>query len=107
MAAQHTFDTSAGPLTVEAAEPVPGLHIYKVPDSVSVNSPYRWILAHHDGRALASFETAEAANAAAKDVAPFADWTRNAMTAANEIGPGGMQDLLTLLRKAGGQHPNA
>jgi hypothetical protein len=29
------------------------------------------------------------------------------MTAANQIGPGGTEHLLRLLRDAGGQHPNA
>ncbi len=40
-------------------------------------------------------------------VAPLADWTRNAMTTANRIGPGRTEELLSLLREAGGQHPNA
>jgi hypothetical protein len=107
MTVTHTFDTSASQITVDATEPVPGLHLYEIPAGVSPLSPYRWILAHHEGAALASFETADAAHTAAKAVAPLADWTRNAMTAANQIGPGGTEHLLRLLRDAGGQHPNA
>ncbi|MGA5202734.1 hypothetical protein [Streptomyces variegatus] len=103
----HIVDTSAGPVTVTATEPVPGLHVYEIPAEVSTDSPFRWILAHHEGPALASFETEAAATTGAAKVAPLVDWTRNAMTTANLIGPGGMQELLSLLRDAGGQHPNA
>ncbi len=102
-----TLSTSAGPVTVTAGEPTPGLRTYEVPADVSSNSRFRWILAHHDGHALASFESEEAATAAADAVAPLADWTRNAMTTANQIGPGGTERLMSLLRDAGGQHPNA
>jgi hypothetical protein len=103
----HLVATSAGPVAVPATEPVPGLHVYEIPAHVSPESPYRWILAHHEGHALASFETEKAATEAAAEVAPLADWTRNAMTTANQIGPGRTDELLSLLREAGGQHPNA
>ncbi|WP_030992202.1 hypothetical protein [Streptomyces sp. NRRL S-1813] len=104
----HTLATSAGPLTVDATEPVPGLRVFETPAAVSPLSTYRWVLAHHDEQALASFETEEAATSAAEAVGPLADWTRNAMTTANEISLGGHVDrLTTLLREAGGQHPNA
>ncbi|WP_328427839.1 hypothetical protein [Streptomyces sp. NBC_00443] len=101
------LSTSAGPVTVTATEPVPGLHVYEIPEHVNVLSPLRWILAHHEGRALASFETKEAANGAAEKVAPLVDWTRNAMTVANLLGPSGAEQLLALLAEVGGQHPNA
>lgn len=104
---EHTFDTSAGPETVTATEPAPGLHVYEIPADVSPSSPYRWILAHHEGPALASFETESAATRGAEEVAPLADWTRNAMTVANLIGPAGMQELTERLRELGAQHPNA
>lgn len=102
----HVIDTSAGPVTVTATEPAPGLHVYEIPEGVSPSSSHRWILAHHEGPALASFETDAAATEAAAKAAPLADWTRNAMTTANLIGPDGMRRLLELLREAGGQHPN-
>lgn len=102
----HVIDTSAGPVTVTATEPAPGLHVYKIPEDVSPSSAHRWILAHHEGPALGAFETSAAATAAAEGAAPFVDWTRNAMTAANLIGPDGMRELMEVLRAAGGQHPN-
>lgn len=105
---EQVITTSAGPLTVDATEPVPGLHVYEVPSHVTPASSYRWILAHHEGRALASFETEAAATAAATAVAPLADWTRGAMTAANEISLGGNTERLAVLLTAnGGEHPNA
>jgi hypothetical protein len=92
---------------VDATEPVPGLHVYEIPSHISPASPYRWILAHHEGRARASFQTDAAATDAAAAVAPLADWTRGAMTAANEISLGGNTERLTALLTAhGGEHPN-
>lgn len=105
---KHTFTTSAGPLTVEVTEPVPGLRVFETPPGVSPLTTHRWILAHHDDHGIAAFETEDAATAAAEAVAPLADWTRNAMTTANEISLGGHVDRLRgLLRAGGGQHPNA
>ncbi|MEU7155132.1 hypothetical protein [Streptomyces chrestomyceticus] len=105
---KHTVSTSAGPVTVDATEPIPGLHVYEVPHEVSPLSTYRWVLAHHEGRALASFTSSESASRAAEAVAPLADWSRNAMTAANEISLGGKAErLYVLLTEHGGQHPNA
>ncbi|QGZ53301.1 hypothetical protein GPZ77_34285 (plasmid) [Streptomyces sp. QHH-9511] len=103
----HTVDTSAGPITVDALVPVPGLHVFQLPAEVSTDSPYRWILALHDGPALASFKAEAEASGAAEQAAPLVDWTRNSMTVANLLGPAGMDDLMQLLRAAGGQHPNA
>jgi hypothetical protein len=102
-----TISTSAGPVTVNATEPVPGLHVYEIPADVSPLSPYRWVLAHHDGLALASFESEQAAVTAAEKVAPLATWTSNAMTIANQFGPSGMRNLTALLVDIGGQYPNA
>lgn len=103
-----TIPTSAGPIAVDAVELVPGLHVYEIPAEASPLSTHRWILAHHDGHALASFESEAAATAGAGAVAPLADWTRNQMTAANEISLGGrVQELMDALQAAGGQHPNA
>lgn len=102
-----TLSTSTGPVSVSASEPAQGLRVFEIPTDISPFSTYRWILAHHEGVALAAFKTEEAAAAAAKKVAPLADWTRNAITAANEIGPAGMEDLMALLRLSGGRHPNA
>lgn len=103
-----TLDTSAGPIDVDTTEPVPGLHVYQIPATVSPDSPYRWILTHHDGWALASFETADEATQAAESVAPLANWTRGAMTCGQEISFGGtVERLMALLTEHGGQHPNA
>jgi hypothetical protein len=103
-----TIPTSDGPRTVDVTEPEPGLHVYEVPADISPLSSHRWILAHHEGHALAAFETEAAATTGAAAVAPLADWTRSQMTTANEISLGGrVQDLLHALQEAGGQHPNA
>jgi hypothetical protein len=104
---EQILSTTDGPITVTATEPVPGLHVYEIPEHVNVLSPLRWILAHHEGAALAAFETEEAATTAAEKVAPLSDWTRNAMTSSNLLGPGRVEELGTLLREAGGEHPNA
>lgn len=103
-----TFSTSAGPVTVETTEAVPGLHVGEIPADVSPLSSYRWILAHHEGAALASFSSSDAATRAAEGVAPLADWSRGAMTTANQVSLGGNTERLTaLLAEHGGQHPNA
>ncbi|WP_405506434.1 hypothetical protein OG323_06370 [Streptomyces cyaneofuscatus] len=103
-----TISTSAGPVTVAAESPAPGLLIFEVPAEVSPSSPYRWVLAHHEGAALAAFESSAAAALAAEGVADLADWSHNAMTAANQISLGGhVKRLQAVLTAAGGQHPNA
>jgi len=103
-----TLSTSSGPLTVPATSPAPGLLIFEIPTEVSPTSEYRWILGHHEGAALASFGTSAEAMAAADAVAELADWSRGAMTAAQEISFDGHSELLMELLKAhGGQHPNA
>ncbi|MFH8792241.1 hypothetical protein [Streptomyces sp. NPDC017941] len=78
---------SDGPVTVEATEPVPGLRVYELPAEPSLE--YRWVLAHHEGRALGLFTSNDDANGAAAAVASMADWTRSVMTVANEISLGG------------------
>ncbi|MER6605941.1 hypothetical protein ABT282_08495 [Streptomyces sp. NPDC000927] len=102
-----TISTSAGPLTVTATAPAPGLLIFETPAGVSPMSEYRWILAHHEGAGLAAFQTSAEATAAAETVASLADWSGSAMAAAQEIGVGGSTGRLMVLLKAhGGQHPN-
>jgi hypothetical protein len=103
----HTVHTNLGPIAVEATEPAPGLRVFQIPANVSPLSTYRWVLAHHGGPALASFEAEQSATHAGQLVGSLVDWTRNSMTVANLLGPAGMNDLLELLRGAGGQHPNA
>ncbi|MFH9403301.1 hypothetical protein ACH4JS_26650 [Streptomyces sp. NPDC017638] len=106
--ATTTIATTNGPRTVTVTEPVPGLHIYKIPTDISPLSNYRWVLAHHEGSALASFESEDAATSAAHAVGPLANWTRSQMTTANEISLGGrVQELMDALQEAGEQHPNA
>ncbi|MYZ37104.1 MULTISPECIES: hypothetical protein [unclassified Streptomyces] len=103
-----TISTSAGPITVDTTEPVAGLHVYEIPADVSPLSEYRWILAHHEGRALAAFKSFDDATKAANAVSTYADWSRNAMTAANEISFGGNAERFGFqLMAHGGQHPNA
>lgn len=86
-------------------EPVPGLTVYEIPSEVRPDSPHRWVLAHHEGRVLAVFESAEAATEAAETVAPLADWSRNSMTTANQISFGGNTERLAELLAERGGHP--
>ncbi|MBL1100116.1 hypothetical protein [Streptomyces coffeae] len=107
MTTTYTIATSTGPVTVAAVEPAPGLRIAKAPDDISPLSERRWLLAHHDGPALAAFTTEAAANTAAAAIAPLTDWTRSAMTTANAISLGGLAgQLMDALTAAGGAHPN-
>lgn len=81
--------TANGPVTIEASEPVPGLRVFKLPATHDPTSDYPWVLAHHEGRVLGLFKASDDATGAAGAVASLADWTRNAMTAANEVSLGG------------------
>ncbi|MER8030668.1 hypothetical protein ABTZ78_17115 [Streptomyces bauhiniae] len=102
-----TISTSGGLHTVDTTEPVPGLRVYELPTGISPFSTHRWLLAHHEGAALAAFETEAAATTAADAVSPLTDWTRSQMTAATGISLGGQTAaLMKALESAGGQHPN-
>ncbi|MEZ7004997.1 hypothetical protein [Streptomyces sp. AD55] len=98
----QTLTTSHGPLTVPATEPVPGLHVYEIPDSLAPGLDHRWFLTHHEGYVLASFTSEDAATTAAEKIAPLTDWTQNVMTTVNQLGPARAGLLLGLLREAGG-----
>jgi hypothetical protein len=105
-AAPFAISTSTGPIILNATEPVPGLRICQIPDDFTPTSGLRWLLAHRSGPILAVFTDEPAAAAAATQVAPLTDWTRSVMTCVNVLGPDGMEDLLVLLRDAGGRPPN-
>ncbi|MCP9209527.1 hypothetical protein [Streptomyces cucumeris] len=108
MTITYTLGTSGGSVTVAAAEPAPGLRVAQIPNGISPLSGHRWLLAHHDGPALAAFTTEAAATTAADVIAPLADWTRSAMTTAKAISLGGLTEKLAdALTAAGGAHPNA
>lgn len=81
--------TADGPLAIEATEPVPGLRVFEIPADRAPLPDYPWVLAHHEGRTLGLFATADDAHGAAAAVASLADWTRSVMTTANEISLGG------------------
>ncbi|MGW5175860.1 hypothetical protein ACWERY_16050 [Streptomyces sp. NPDC004082] len=99
------FPTPAGPITVEATEPVPGLRVFELPADHDPSSEHRWVLAHHEGRALALFMSADDASGAASAVASMADWTRSVMTTANEISLGGNVERFGLALMAHGSRP--
>ncbi|MET9122992.1 hypothetical protein [Streptomyces sp. NPDC004528] len=107
--AQLTVELSsaAGTLTVGATEPVPGLRVFEIPADHAPLPDHRWVLAHHEGRALGLFATAGDANGAASAVASMADWTRNAMTTANAISLGGNVERFALALMAHGCAPAA
>ncbi|MFJ3200955.1 hypothetical protein [Streptomyces sp. NPDC086989] len=73
--AEHSILTHDGIFTVEARQPVPGLLVYQIPDTVTPDSRYRWTLGHHSGLAIASFEDSTDATQAAEAIAQLADWT--------------------------------
>ncbi|MGV2914463.1 hypothetical protein [Streptomyces alfalfae] len=97
--------SSDGPTTVDASEPVPGLRLYELPAEPSLE--YRWVLAHHEGRALGLFTSADDASGAAAAVASMADWTRGVMTVANEISLGGNAERFGLALIAHGCAPTS
>ncbi|KAB1146765.1 hypothetical protein F7R91_14390 [Streptomyces luteolifulvus] len=72
---------TATPVLVQAAEPVPGLHVYEQPQELrrcSDDATHPWRLGHHSGLPMAAFTTHDEATQAAHEVAGFADWTRTA-----------------------------
>lgn len=86
-----------------------GLRVIEAPEFVYPESPYRWLLTHHEGSILSAFETEDAAERAAEHVAPLADWTKSVMTAAQQISltlPGGATRFLALLQELGGHDLN-
>lgn len=105
-----TIPTTTGHVTVDATEAAPGLLVFEIPADRQPDATHRWMLAHHEGRVLAAFESETAAIEGAGQVAPLADWTRSVMTAANQISlslDGGARAFLQMLRDLGGQDPNA
>lgn len=82
-----TITHGADVLTVAAAEPVPGLRIYRLPQGL-FRSPYDVRLAHHSGAGIATFEYLGDAAFGAEVIADMADWTRPAdeLTADPELG---------------------
>ncbi|MGC5533969.1 hypothetical protein [Streptomyces sp. SR-10] len=70
-----------GTISLPAVEPVPGLHVYELPDAHREEGDGEgtpWRLGHHSGRALAAFSSEDDALRAAREVADLADWTRPA-----------------------------
>jgi hypothetical protein len=101
------FPTPTGPLAIEATEPVPGLRVYEVPADHASLPDHRWVLAHHEGRALGLFTSIDDASGAASAVASMADWTRSVMTTANEISFGGNVERFGLALMAHGCAPTS
>ncbi|MFG2307636.1 hypothetical protein ACGFS9_02935 [Streptomyces sp. NPDC048566] len=99
--------TKTGPITIEATEPAPGLRIYELPTEHAPSPEYRWILAHHEGRTIGLFKSADDATGAAAAVASMTDWTRSIMTAANEISLGGNVERFGFALIAHGCAPTA
>lgn len=90
--------------TSDIAHPQPGLRVFEAPEDFLPASANQWLLTHHEGHILGAFETEAAANVAAERVASLADWTKSAMTAANQISlslEGGATGFLRLLRELG------
>ena len=87
---EHTIHCDKGPVTVQATSFVPGLLVYRIPDSVDVPSPYRWRLGHHSGFVIAAALSECEAHAGAHEIAGRTDWTRGAtelrVTASDLVG---------------------
>lgn len=101
--------TTTGPVAVDASTPSPGLITFEAPEFFRPECPYRWLLAHHEGHVFAAFDTEQAANEAAVEVAKMADWTKSVMTGAQQISlslEGGAPRFLATLKELGGHDPN-
>ena len=72
-----TITHGAGIYEVAAAEPIPGLRIYRLPQGL-FKAPYDVRLAHHSGATIAAFEYLADAAFAAELIADMADWTQPA-----------------------------
>lgn len=68
-------------LEVPSTSPVPGLHVYRLPDNVASGDFYRWRIGHHSGAAVAIAETEACALRGAGQIADLADWTQDLDTA--------------------------
>lgn len=73
----HTIRTQQGPRIVTATSPVPGLHVYEIPDDVDQPSAYRWRLGHHSGLLIAAAMYEDDAIRGAQKIADLADWTQD------------------------------
>jgi hypothetical protein len=73
----HTIRTDQDDYTVQAASPVPGLWIYKIPDAVEPLTGFRWRLGHHTGTAIACALYEADVKRAAETIADLADWTKS------------------------------
>ncbi|MGW5123569.1 hypothetical protein ACWEQ7_05810 [Streptomyces sp. NPDC004069] len=60
-----------------STSPVPGLHVYKLPDTVNCGDVYRWRIGHHSGVAAAIAETEAHALKGAVVLKGLADWTQD------------------------------
>ncbi|GAA3384376.1 hypothetical protein [Streptomyces racemochromogenes] len=69
--------TLADGTTVTATEPAPGLRVYPV-DPNKGSYDYTWAVGHHSGRLLVACDAQDEAEATAREIADFTDWTRTA-----------------------------
>lgn len=90
-------DPDPGPVRVSSTSPVPGLHVYQLPDTVNHGDLYRWRIGHHSGVAVAIAETEAHALKGATELAGLVDWTRDkASVAAALVG----SEMTTRLKRA-------
>jgi hypothetical protein len=62
----------------DAIQAAPGLVVFRMPDNQSLNSPARWRIGHHDGRAIAEAMRREDAFKGVKILTKSGiDWTRD------------------------------
>ncbi|MEU9754358.1 hypothetical protein AB0D90_14630 [Streptomyces althioticus] len=72
---------STAPVHVQATQSSPGLLVYRLPDTVNIEDPYRWRIGHHTGLAIGIAMSKEDAIAGAAALADLADWTQNGVPA--------------------------
>ncbi|MEU2076610.1 hypothetical protein [Streptomyces sp. NPDC013489] len=70
-------DPTPPAISVPSSSPVPGLHVYRLPDDVDYADTYRWRIGHHSGVAVAIAKTEAHAVRGAREVADLADWTQD------------------------------
>lgn len=71
---------SATNVAVQAVEPVPGLHVYRLPEALCGpdDATHPWRLGHHSGLALVAAPSHDDAMRAAREIADMTDWSRSA-----------------------------
>ncbi|MFD3920217.1 hypothetical protein [Streptomyces sp. NPDC058595] len=92
-------DPAPARVVVSSTSPVPGLHVYQLPETVNSGDFYRWRIGHHTGLALAIAETEAHALNGANALTGLVDWTRDKAGVADALA-GRTGEMTTRLKRA-------